>query len=135
MTQLYIIAGPNGGRKTTASFSILPGILGVNEFVNADEIARGLSPFNPNSVSIKAGKLMLNRIDELLSNRLDFAFETTLASKSFINTISKAQKLQYYVTLVFFYLDSPELAIQRVNNRILEGGHAIPEFVIARRYY
>ncbi|MGB5025291.1 MAG: zeta toxin family protein [Saprospiraceae bacterium] len=135
ITQLFIIAGPNWAGKTTASFSILPGILGVNEFVNADEIARGLSPFNPISVSIKAGKLMLNRIDELLSNRLDFAFKTTLSSKSFTNTIRKAKTQHYFVTLVFFYLESPELAIQRVKNRILEGGHSIPESVIIRRYY
>ncbi|MBK7360258.1 MAG: zeta toxin family protein [Saprospiraceae bacterium] len=135
MTQLYIIARPNGAGKTTASFSILPGILGINEFVNADEIARGLSPFNPESVSIKSGKIMLNRIDELISINSNYAFETTLSSKSFYRTIQKAQRLQYYVTLVFFYLESPELAIQRVNNRILEGGHSIPESIIVRRYH
>ncbi len=133
-TQLYIIAGCNGAGKTTASFTILPDILGCKEFINADEIARGLSPFQPDKVGIEAGRIMLHRIQELLAHGKTFAFETTLASKSYKNTIKQAQSLGYTVTLVFFSLDSIELAIDRVKTRVLEGGHNIPADVIARRY-
>ena len=132
--QLYIIAGCNGAGKTTASFTILPDILGCKEFINADEIARGLSPFQPDKVGIEAGRIMLHRIQELLAQGKNFAFETTLATKSYKNTIKLAQSLGYTVTLVFFSLDSVELAIDRVKTRVLEGGHNIPEDVIARRY-
>lgn len=131
---LYIIAGCNGAGKTTASFNILPELLNCKEFVNADEIARGLSPFRPENVSLEAGRIMLTRIQELLKEKDDFAFETTLATKSFKNTIGTAQKLGYQVTLIFFWLDSEQLAIDRVKNRILEGGHSIPVDVIRRRY-
>ena len=132
--QLYIIAGCNGAGKTTASFTILPDILGCKEFINADEIARGLSPFQPDKVGIEAGRIMLHRIQELLAQGKTFAFETTLATKSYKNTIKQAQNLGYTVTLVFFSLDSIELAIDRVKTRVLEGGHTIPADVIARRY-
>lgn len=132
--QLYIIAGCNGAGKTTASFTILPDILGCKEFINADEIARGLSPFQPDKVGIEAGRIMLHRIQELLTQGKTFAFETTLATKSYKNTIKQAQSLGYTVTLVFFSLDSIELAIDRVKTRVLEGGHNIPSDVIARRY-
>lgn len=132
--QLYIIAGCNGAGKTTASFTILPDILGCKEFINADEIARGLSPFQPDKVGIEAGRIMLHRIQELLVQGKTFAFETTLATKSYKNTIKQAQSLGYTVTLVFFSLDSIELAIDRVKTRVLEGGHNIPADVIARRY-
>lgn len=132
--QLYIIAGCNGAGKTTASFTILPDILGCKEFINADEIARGLSPFQPDKVGIEAGRIMLHRIQELLAQGKTFAFETTLATKSYKNTIKQAQSLGYTVTLVFFSLDSIELAIDRVKTRVLEGGHNIPADVIARRY-
>ncbi len=132
--QLYIIAGCNGAGKTTASFTILPDILGCKEFINADEIARGLSPFQPDKVGIEAGRIMLHRIQELLVQGKTFAFETTLATKSYKNTIKQAQSMGYTVTLVFFSLDSIELAIDRVKTRVLEGGHNIPADVIARRY-
>ncbi len=134
MPDLYIIAGCNGAGKTTASFTILPDILGCKEFINADEIARGLSPFQPDKVGIEAGRIMLHRIQELLAQGKTFAFETTLATKSYQNTIKQAQSLGYTVTLVFFSLDSIELAIDRVKTRVLEGGHNIPADVIARRY-
>jgi predicted ABC-type ATPase len=134
MSDLFIIAGPNGAGKTTASYTILPEILGISQFVNADEIARGLSPFNPGSVSIQAGKIMLNRINELLKNGEDFAFETTLSAKSYVNLIKIAQNKNYHVKLLFFYLSSSRLAIERVKNRVSEGGHSIPDDVIKRRY-
>ena len=120
--QLYIIAGCNGAGKTTASFTILPDILECKEFINADEIARGLSPFQPDKVGIEAGRIMLHRIQELLFQGKTFAFETTLATKSYKNTIKQTQSLGYTVTLVFFSLDSIELAIDRVKTRVLEGG-------------
>lgn len=131
---LYIIGGCNGAGKTTASFNILPDLLNCKEFVNADEIARGLSPFQPESVSIKAGRLMLKRIDELINSNQDFSFETTLSTKSFINTIENAKSKDYYVTLIFFWLDSIELAKDRVRKRVSEGGHNIETDVIERRY-
>ena len=134
MKRLYIISGCNGAGKTTASYTILPEMLNCNEFVNADEIAKGLSPFNPNEVAIKAGRLMLSRIDELLENDVDFAFETTLATRSYVNTVKKAQEKGYFVTILYFWLNSPELAIERVKIRVQEGGHNIPEKTIRRRY-
>ena len=107
---LYIIAGCNGAGKTTASFTILPEILDCKEFVNADEIARGLSPFQPEKVSFEAGRIMLKRIDELFSENENFAFETTLATKSYKEKILKAQENGYFVTLLFFWLKNTELA-------------------------
>ncbi|GAB3820927.1 zeta toxin family protein [Pontibacter rugosus] len=134
MPNLYIISGCNGAGKTTASFTVLPEMLGCREFVNADEIARGLSPFQPEKVAVEAGRIMLQRIDELLRKKEDFAIETTLATRSYAQTIKKARESGYNVTLVYFWLASPELAIQRVKNRVAEGGHNIPEDVIRRRY-
>lgn len=132
--QLYIIAGCNGAGKTTASYTVLPEILNCREFVNADEIARGLSPFNPSGVAIEAGRLMLQRIEELLALNVSFSIETTLATRSYINLVRKAQAKGYHVSLLFFWLNSPELAIQRVAERVSKGGHDIPEDIIRRRY-
>jgi predicted ABC-type ATPase len=134
MKKIYIIAGPNGAGKTTASFTILPEIFDCHEFVNADEIARGLSPFNPEGVGIQAGRLMLKRINELLEKGKTFAFETTLATKSYQSLIMQAQALGYEVILLFLALNSKELAIRRVKTRVIEGGHNIPTDVIERRF-
>lgn len=131
---MFIIAGCNGAGKTTASYTILPEILNCDEFVNADEIAKGLSPFHPESEAIQAGRLMLKRINNLISKGQDFAFETTLATKSYRNVVHKAQKNGYHVTVLFFWLRSPELAIKRVETRVKEGGHNIANNVILRRY-
>lgn len=131
---MYIIGGCNGAGKTTASFTVLPDLLNCYEFVNADEIAKGLSPFRPESVAIEAGRLMLHRIEELMNQRVDFAFETTLAASLHLRTIAKAQALGYRVHLLFFWLESVELAQQRVQSRVKEGGHWISSEVIARRY-
>ncbi len=111
MPNLYIISGCNGAGKTTASFTVLPEMLGCREFVNADEIARGLSPFQPEKVAVEAGRIMLQRIDELLRKKEEFALETTLATRSYAQTIKKARESGYNVTLVYFWLASPELAI------------------------
>lgn len=132
---LYIIAGCNGAGKTTASYSVLPDLLGCREFVNADEIAKGLSPFNPESVAIEAGKLMLNRISQLLSEKKSFAIETTLATRSYASLVKKAQSKGYNVILLFFWISSPEMAIERVAKRVCEGGHNIPTDTIIRRYW
>lgn len=134
MKRLYIISGCNGAGKTTASYTILPEMLNCNEFVNADEIAKGLSPFNPDNVAIKAGRLMLTRITELLESGADFAFETTLSTRSYVNTVKKARGKGYLVTVLYFWLNSPDLAVERVRIRVKEGGHHIPEETIRRRY-
>jgi predicted ABC-type ATPase len=131
---LYIISGCNGAGKTTASYTILPEILDCKEFVNADEIAKGLSPFQPEKVSFEAGRIMLHRIDELLKNEKSFAFETTLATKSYKSKIVEARNANYNVTLLFFWLRSVDLAIERVKTRVDEGGHNIEIPVIRRRY-
>lgn len=134
MSNLYIVSGCNGAGKTTASYTVLPEMLNCKEFVNADEIAKGLSPFQPEKVAIEAGRIMLRRINDLLEQVNDFAFETTLATKSYTRLIEKAQHKGYTVTLLFFWLNSPELAIERVKDRVNSGGHNIPEDIIYRRY-
>lgn len=135
MSNLYIIAGCNGAGKTTASFTILPEMFNCKEFVNADEIAKGLSPFQPETVSFLAGRIMLERINELLDQQVDFAIETTLTTLSYRKTIEQAKAKGYHVTLLFFWLNDVNLAIERVKTRVAEGGHNIPENVIIRRYY
>mgnify|MGYP002857819966 CR=1 FL=1 len=132
---LYIIAGPNGAGKTTASFSLLPDVFHCKHFVNADEIARGISPFAPEEVALQAGRIMLQRIDELLQQGVDFAIETTLATRSYTNLVKKAQAIGYKVFLVFFCLESVEQATMRVAQRVSEGGHDIPADTICRRFY
>ena len=131
---LYIIAGCNGAGKTTASFTILPEILDCKEFVNADEIAKGLSPFQPEKVAFEAGRIMLNRIDELFKNQENFAFETTLSTKIYKQKIKFAKENDYNTTLLFFWLRNSDLAKERVKIRVKEGGHNIPIDVIERRY-
>jgi predicted ABC-type ATPase len=134
LPNLYIIAGCNGAGKTTASYTVLPEILHCKEFINADEIARGLSPFQPEKVAIAAGRIMLQRIDELLNSKVDFAIETTLTTKSYTDTIEFAKQKGYNVTLLYIWLNDVRLAIERVNSRVMDGGHDIPEEVIKRRY-
>lgn len=131
---LYIISGCNGAGKTTASYTVLPEILECKEFVNADEIARGLSPFNAMGVAIEAGRLMLQRIEELLARQETFSIETTLATRSYLNLVRRAQATGYRVSLLFFWLRTPELAIQRVAERVEKGGHGISTDTIRRRY-
>lgn len=131
---LYIIAGCNGAGKTTASFTVLPEMLNCREFVNADEIAAGLSPFNPEGVAIQAGRLMIDRVIHLLKEGETFAFETTLATRSYVKLIQQAQRRGYFVTLLFFSLSTAEQAVRRVAKRVSLGGHNIPTDVIYRRY-
>lgn len=134
MPNLYIIAGCNGAGKTTTSYTILPEMLNCKEFVNADEIARGLSPFQPETVSFQAGRIMLRRIKELLKAKGDFGFETTLSSRSYFHLIGKAKDLGYTIVLIYFWLDSVDLAEARVKARVEMGGHNISPIVIERRY-
>lgn len=135
MANLYIISGCNGAGKTTASYAIFPQMLNCNEFVNMDEIAKGLSPFSPDSAALPAGRIVVKRINRLLEQGVDFAVETTLATKSYASFINKAKKAGYYVTLVYFWLRSPEMAIKRVEQRVTHGGHDVPVEVIVRRYW
>ena len=136
MPYLYIISGCNGAGKTTASYTILPEMLKCKEFVNSDEIAKGLSPFNAESVAIavEAGRIMYKRIKELVVAKETFAIETTLATRSIVKLIREAQKEGYYVTLLYFWLNTPDLAVERVKMRVAAGGHNIEESVIRRRY-
>src|SRR5688500_19246087 len=123
MPNLHIIAGCNGAGKTTASFAILPEILKVREFVNADSIAAGLSLFNVESVAFEAGRIMLQRIQQLMEEKGDFAFETTLSTRSYVSLIKKAQTKGYKINLLYFWLHSPDFARQRVAKRVSKGGH------------
>ncbi|MCC7299000.1 MAG: zeta toxin family protein [Bacteroidia bacterium] len=134
MPQIIILGGCNGAGKTTAAYSILRDVLEVIQFINADEIAKGLSPFAPETVAIEAGRIMLDRLKELASAGRDFAFETTLASRTFVPFLKECKKMGYQVEMLFFYLDNPELARERVNSRVAAGGHNIPDDVIIRRY-
>ena len=135
MPNLYIIAGCNGAGKTTASLTILPEILHCKEFVNADSIAAGLSPFDPDSVAMEAGRIMIQRIGQLIEERADFAFETTLAAKSYVTLIEVTRQKGYEITLLYFWLSSPAMAKERVAKRVEMGGHNIPAEVIERRYF
>jgi predicted ABC-type ATPase len=134
MPTLYIISGCNGAGKTTASYTILPEMLNCKEFVNADAIAAGLSPFQPEKVAFEAGRLMLKRIEYLISIKSDFAIETTLSTKSYAQTIKKCKESGYDTVLIYFWLNSTELAIKRVTERVKKGGHFIPGEVVIRRY-
>lgn len=134
MPTLYIIGGANGAGKTTTSLSLLPTRLNVNEFVNADAIAAGISPLNPESMAMQAGRLMLARLELLLASGADFAFETTLASRTFAPFLKRCKARGYIISLIYFWLRSPELAIERVSMRVAAGGHSIPNDVVRRRY-
>jgi predicted ABC-type ATPase len=131
---LIIVAGPNGAGKTTAAADILVGALAVQEFVNADIIAKGLSSFQPESVAFDAGRIMLQRLHHLTAQRADVAFETTLASRTFASWIKTLTPTGYEFHLLFFWLPSADMAVARVRTRVLEGGHHVPEETIRRRY-
>lgn len=135
MPNLYIIGGANGAGKTTTARQILPQFLNVYEYLNADEIAAGLSPFKPESVAVQAGKIMLKRLDYFVEHQIDFAFETTLSGLNYISFLKKCQTKEYQINLIYFWLQTPDLAISRVRQRVASGGHNIPEETIIRRYY
>ena len=135
MPRLYIISGCNGAGKTTASYTMLPEMLECSEFVNSDEFAKGLSPFQPEKAAIQASRYMITKIRYLLRKQKDFAIETTLATRTLLKTVNLAKSAGYTVTLLYFWLNSPELAIERVQARVAAGGHDIPEETIRRRYH
>jgi predicted ABC-type ATPase len=132
---MYIISGCNGSGKTTASYTLLPEMLECNQFVNSDEFAKSLSPFNPSEASVTASRYMLQKIYYLLENNMDFCVETTLATRSLMGIIHDAKSRGYTVCILYFWLKSPEMAIARVKDRVAAGGHNIPENVVRRRYY
>jgi predicted ABC-type ATPase len=134
MKKILIIAGPNGAGKTTFAQEFLPNEAACPEFVNADLIAAGLSPFQPEQVAFTAGRLMLKRIEQLTTAQKSFAFETTLATRSYLRMIPQWQRAGYTVRLCFLKLPGPEFAIRRVAQRVALGGHAIPEVTIRRRF-
>ncbi len=134
MPKMYIISGCNGSGKTTASYTLLPDLLDCREFVNSDEFAKSLSPFDPAAASITASRYMLMKINYLLGRYEDFSIETTLATRSLVKIINEAHSVGYEVTILYFWLNSPELAIQRVRDRVAAGGHNIPDAVVRRRY-
>lgn len=131
---IYIIAGPNGSGKTTFARMFLPEYVNCPNFINVDLIAQGLAPFEPSSAAIKAGKLVLQQIDEFAGRGVDFAFETTLSGKLYVNRLKKLKTKGYKLHLFFLWIPSPELAIARVKNRVAEGGHNVPEKDVRRRF-
>jgi predicted ABC-type ATPase len=134
LPHVIVIAGPNGAGKSTTAPKLLKEMLGVTEFVNADTIAEGLSAFNPEGAAFEAGRIMLRRLHSLADEQRDFAFETTLATRSYARWLKKLRDQGYTVHLFFFWLPSPEYAIARVAERVRMGGHNVPEETIRRRY-
>ncbi len=135
MKDIVVLGGPNGAGKTTAAQTIVPRKLGIAEFVNADEIARGLSPFNPEAAALAAGRLMLRRMQSLASGEQSFAVETTCSGRGHVNFLRECKKKGWRITLLFLWLSSPDIAIARVAGRVANGGHAVPPDVITRRYW
>ena len=131
---VYIIAGPNGSGKTTFARKFLPDYVKCPNFVNADLIAQGLSPFSPQTAAIKAGKLVLQQIHEFVIAEVDFAFESTLAGKTYINLFKKLEKKGYKLHLFFLWIPNAELAIARIKDRVAEGGHDVPVQDVRRRF-
>lgn len=131
---MYIISGCNGSGKTTASYTLLPEMLECREFVNSDEFAKHLSPFDPSAASVSASRYMVQKIEYLLAREIDFCVETTLATRSLVKIIERAKARGYKVTLLYFWLSSPDLAVERVRARVEAGGHNIPDEVVRRRY-
>lgn len=133
--QIFMIAGPNGAGKTTTAMSLLPNSAIIYEFINADEIARGLAPMHPESMSLSASKLMITRFKELISTNKNIAFETTGSGLNYVKHLKAAQAKGYHIHLMFLWLSSPKLAVKRVMHRVIQGGHYIPEETIERRYF
>jgi len=131
---LYIIAGPNGAGKTTFAREFLPHYAKCENFVNADLIAQGLSPFSPAAAGIKAGRLLLKQIHEFAERRADFAFETTLAGKPYVSLLGKLKQQGYTTHLFFLWIPSVELALVRIRERVAKGGHDVPVADVRRRF-
>jgi predicted ABC-type ATPase len=134
MPQIIVVGGPNGAGKSTFAYNLLLSEFGISEFVNADTIAKGISAYNYEDVAFEAGRIMLQRLRQLFSKSKDFSFETTLAAKSFIPFLRDAKLAGYKITIIFFWVESSELAIDRIKQRKIEGGHFIEEEIVKRRY-
>lgn len=134
MPSITILAGPNGAGKSTAAPGVIHDVLAAGAFVNADVIARGLSEFDSESVAFQAGRIMLQRLEELFTQRADFAFETTLASRTFAPFLRTARETGYHVRLVYVWLNSADLCIERVKARVHSGGHFVEDGIVRRRY-
>lgn len=132
--KIVIIAGPNGSGKTTFAEQFLPYEAECPDFINADLIARGLSPFAPERVALQAGKIMLGQMARKVQRRESFAFETTLSGKNYAQHIRRWKRAGYYVKLIFLSLPSADLAVARVKGRVAQGGHHVPEDVVRRRF-
>lgn len=130
----YIIAGPNGAGKTTFAREFLPRYADCKNFINADLIAQGLSPFSPETAAFRAGRLMLSEIAAVAERRIDFGFETTLAGRSYVGTIRELKQRGYQVHVFFLWLPSVDLALTRIKERVLQGGHDVPEVDVRRRF-
>lgn len=131
---VVVLAGPNGAGKSTVAPALLQGTLGVTEFVNADDIARGLSAFNAERAALPAGRVMLARLHELARRRMSFAFETTLASRSFAPWLTGLKRDGYSIHMLFLWLPSADFALDRVADRVRMGGHSVPADTVRRRY-
>jgi predicted ABC-type ATPase len=131
---VIMVAGPNGAGKSSIAPGLLADALGVTEYVNADVIARGISGFNPDGAAVGAGRIMLARLDELADERQSFAFETTGASRSFASRLRMLRRGGYFFILVYVWVDSADIAVERVAKRVTLGGHSVPEDTIRRRY-
>ncbi len=131
--QLYIIAGPNGAGKTTFAKEFLPQYAKCPNFINADMIAQGLSPFSPEVVAIKAGRILLEQIQEYSNKKLDFALETTLSGKTYVSLFKKLKKKGYVLHLFFLWIPNASLALERIKERVTKGGHNIPAGDVKRR--
>jgi len=134
MPQIIVVSGPNGAGKSTFAYNLLLSEFGITEFVNADTIAKGISAYNYENVAFEAGRIMLQRLRQLLVQHKDFAFETTLSAKSFIPFLSEAKLNGYKIVIVYFWVESAELAIDRINQRVNEGGHSVKREIVKRRY-
>ncbi len=133
--KLYIVAGPNGAGKTTFAKKFLPDYVACKQFVNADLIAGGLSPFSPETAALQAGRLLLEEIRKLSAKRMDFGFETTLSGVTYANLLKKLKEGGYHIHLFFLWIPSLELALARIDDRVKRGGHFIPEKIVKRRFY
>jgi len=131
---VYIIAGPNGSGKTTFAKKFLPQYAKCLHFVNADLIAQGLSPFSPRIAAMKAGRLVLEQIRDMAGKDVDFAFETTLSGKAYIDFLKALKRKGYRLHLFFLWIPSPELALARIKGRVAEGGHDVPAEDVRRRF-
>ena len=134
MPKLYIISGCNGSGKTTASYTLLPELFQCKHFVNSDEFAKGISPFDPDKASIMAGRYMHMKMQILMQKKKDFGIESTLATRSLLKIIKESQENGYTVTVLYLWISSPELAIERVKKRVTEGGHDVLDDTVRRRF-